>query len=50
MEDFILIDNKRITLENSGNTLLAKIYDENGEYIDEVSWDIDSLANILFTK
>ena len=50
MLDFVLIDGKRMTLEDCGDTLLAKLWTEDGEYMGKICWDIDSVADILFSE
>ena len=46
--EFILSDGIRMTLENCGDTVLVQRWDENGNYIDECCWDIDSFMELLF--
>lgn len=48
MQEFILSDGSKMTLENGGDTLLVKLWNEDGEYVDERCWDIDSIAEMLF--
>ena len=50
MLDFVLSSGKRMTLEDCGDTLLAKLWTEDGEYMGEICWDIDSIADMLFTE
>ena len=50
MLDFTLSDGKRMTLEDCGDTLLAKLWTEDGEYMGEICWEIDSIADMLFTE
>ena len=53
MLDFILKDWKRLTLtycENDDDYLNAKLWTENGEYMGEINWDIDTVADMLFTE
>lgn len=50
MLDLILSDGKRMTLEDCGDTLLVKLWSEDGEYMDESCWEIDSIADMLFTE
>ena len=50
MLDFVLSDGKRMTLEDCGDCLNAKLWTENGEYMGEINWDIDSIADMLFTE
>lgn len=50
MLDFTLSDGKRMTLEDCGDCLNAKLWAEDGEYMSEITWDIDSIADILFTE
>lgn len=50
MLDFVLRDGKRMTLEDCGDSLNAKLWTENGEYMGEINWDIDSIADMLFTE
>jgi hypothetical protein len=50
MLDFILESGKRLTLEENGDMLNAKLWTENGEYMDEINWDVDSVADMLFTE
>ena len=49
MLDFVLSDGKRVTLEDYGDCLNAKIWTENGEYMSEINWDFDTIADMLFT-
>lgn len=52
MLDFILKDGKRMTLDycEDDDYLNAKLWTENGEYMGEIDWDIDTVADMLFTK
>ena len=50
MLDIMLNDGKRITLEDCGDCLNAKLWTEDGEYMDEINWNIDSIADMLFTE
>ena len=50
MLDFILSDGKRMTLEDCGDSLNVKLWTEDGEYMDEINWDIDSIADMLFIE
>ena len=50
MLDFTLSDGKRMTLEDCGDCLNAKLWTEGGEYMGEINWDIDSIADMLFTE
>ena len=53
MLDFILKDGKWLTLaycENDDDYLNAKLWTENGEYMGEINWDIDTIADMLFTE
>lgn len=50
MLDFTLSDGKRMTLEDCGDTLLAKLWTEDGEYMGEICWEVDSIADMLFTE
>ena len=50
MLDFVLSDGKRMTLEDCGDCLNAKLWTENGEYMGEINWNIDSIADMLFTE
>lgn len=50
MLDFMLNDGKRMTLEDCGDCLNAKLWTEDGEYMGEISWNIDSIADMLFTE
>lgn len=50
MLDFTLSDGKRMTLEDCGDCLNAKLWTECGEYMGEIKWDIDSIADMLFTE
>ena len=50
MLDFTLSDGKRMTLEDCGDTLLAKLWTEDGEYMGEICWEINSIADMLFTE
>lgn len=50
MLDFVLSDGKRMTLEDCGDCLNAKLWTEGGEYMGEINWDIDSIADMLFTE
>ena len=47
---FVLSNGKRMTLEDCGDCLNAKLWTENGEYMCEINWDIDSIADMLFTE
>lgn len=46
--EFILSDGAKMTLENCGDTVLAKLWNEDGEYVDERCWDVDSFAEMIF--
>ena len=48
MQEFILSDGSKMTLENCGDTLLVKLWNRAGEYVDERCWEIDSVAEMLF--
>lgn len=51
MLDFVLSDGKRLSLEDcGGDMLLAKLWTEDGEYMGEICWEIDSIADMLFTE
>lgn len=50
MLDFLLKDGKTLTLEDIGNELKAKLWDEDGLLMLEINWDIDSISDILFTE
>ena len=50
MLDFMLNDGKRMTLEDCGDCLNAKLWIEDGEYMSEINWNIDSIADMLFTE
>ena len=50
MLDFTLSDGKRMTLEDCGDCLNAKLWTKDGEYMGEINWDIDSIADMLFTE
>lgn len=50
MLDFILSDGNRMTLEDCGDSLSAKLWTEDGQFIGEINWDIDSIADMLFTE
>lgn len=53
MLDFILEDGKRLTLdycENDKDYLNAKLYTKDGEYMGEINWNIDTVADMLFTE
>ena len=50
MLDLVLSNGKRMTLEDCGDTLLAKLWTEDGEYMGEINWNIDSIADMLFTE
>ena len=48
--DFVLSDGKRISFEDCGDVLSAQLWNEKGEFIKEVNWDIDSIADMLFCE
>ena len=50
MLDFVLSDGKRMTLEDCGDCINAKLWTEDGKYMGEINWDIDSIADMLFTE
>ena len=50
MLEFILSNGKRMTLEDCGDSLSAKLYTEDGEFMGEINWNIDSIADMLFTE
>lgn len=50
MLDFRLSDGKRMTLEDYGDCLNAKLWSEDGEYMGETNWDNDAIAEMLFTE
>ena len=51
MLDFILEDGKRLSLEEKDfETLKATLYTESGKYMGEIDWDINSIADFLFTE
>ena len=50
MLDFTLSDGKRMTFEDCGDCLNAKLWTKDGEYMGEINWDIDSIADMLFTE
>lgn len=50
MLDFILESGKRLTLEDDNNSLKAELWTENGEFMGEINWDIDAIADILFAE
>lgn len=50
MLKFVLSDGKIMVLEDCGDTLLAKLWTKDGEYMGEISWDIDKISDILFTE
>ena len=39
-----------MTLEDCGDCLNAKLWIEDGEYMSEINWNIDSIADMLFTE
>ena len=48
MLDFILSDGKRMTLEDCGDCLNAKLWTEGGEYMDQV--EEDHVTALAFVK
>lgn len=50
MLDFVLSDGKRMTLGGCGYCLNAKLWSGDGEYMGEINWDIDTIADMLFTE
>lgn len=52
MLEFVLKDGKRMTLDNceDDDYLNAKLWTEDGEYMGEINWDIDTIADMLFTE
>ncbi len=48
--DFTLSDGKRMSFEDYGDTLNVKLWSENGVYMGEINWDIDSIADMLFCE
>ena len=50
MLDFVLSDGKRMTLEYCKDSLSVKLWTEDGEFVSEINWDIDSIVGILFTE
>lgn len=50
MLNFMLSDGKRMVLENYDGRLSAKLWTEDGEYMGEINWDVDKIADMLFTE
>ena len=50
MLDFVLSNGKRMTLEDCGDTILAKLWTEDGEFMGEINWSVDAIADMLFTE
>ena len=50
MLDFELKDKKRMILSDEGGDLKAELYTEDGDYMGSINWDIDSVADMLFTE
>lgn len=52
MLDFVLKDGKRTTLDycEDDDYLNAKLYAKDGEYMGEINWNIDTVADMLFTE
>lgn len=50
MLDFVLNSGKRMTLEECGGVLLAKLYTKDGEYMGAITWEADTISDMLFTE
>ena len=50
MLEFVLKNGQKMTLEECGDTLLAKLWTEDDEYMGEIDWKADTIADMLFTE
>lgn len=50
MLEFILKSGEKLELENNYNSLTAKLYTRDGIYMGEINWDINKIADMLFTE
>lgn len=50
MLDLILSDGRSVVLEDCGDTLGVKLFAENGEFVNEIYWDVDSIVDMLFME